>query len=109
METLLAKQKAQAESDKQFIKSPGDINAFPSAPVTIYLDGTLGVGEVVKVQYPSIDGESWIDLYIGDSLVQLTNTDNVKTLYGPMEYRVHKTVTSAAVGVGISKVRGLNV
>jgi hypothetical protein len=111
METLITAQKDQARSDLITLKSPGDntgsFKSNPCAPVTLYLLGTLGVGETVKVQYKN--GDNYVDAYFGDAVVQLTNTDNVKTVYGPFEFYVLKSATSAAVGVGISNVRGLNV
>lgn len=105
MDTLLTAQTDAAGSNKIFLHSPDDSNRWPCSPVTLYLIGTLGDGESVKAQYHN--GAAWVDMYVDGNLVQLTNTDNAKTIYGPLEFRVYKSATSAAVGVGISKTRGL--
>ena len=98
METLLAKQTAAASTEK----IPALYQGIYGEPicVTFYLLGTLGAGETVKFQYP--DGTSW-----RDSGHQLTSASPVLTLWGAMEFRVTKSLTTAEVGVGCTAAKGV--
>jgi hypothetical protein len=107
MEILIAKGKTAGAS--KTIKLGNDNNeTFPTAPVTLYfLGASLAGGETVTVQF--LDGTTWRNMYSDGDLVSLTATNNTLTIYGPLEFRVYKTITVADIGVGISHVRGLTV
>jgi len=61
--------------------------------------GKLVSAEVVTFQLDEDDVSSIGDLYQDGSIRQLTATHNSMTIEGPIDLRVSKSVTAAAVGV----------
>ena len=109
MEILLTKQKTAAGSKTIKIGNLAP-DSYPAVPVTLYLLGaSLAGGESVKVQFYDAGATTWRDMYLAETLQALTTTNNVMTIYGPLEFRVYKTTTAADIGVGISMVRGLTL
>ena len=79
--------------------------ALPAAPVTLYLTGVPSGDDKVTVQYP--DGDTWRDAKIGGQTVALDANTNLRTIYGPLTFRLSKTVTTAAIGATIETTRGV--
>jgi hypothetical protein len=72
---------------------------YPAYAVTLYLLGVAN-SDSIKIQYP--DGDDWRDTgWI------LSATTPVITIYGPLDFRVSKLATTAAMGVGLSTTRGV--
>ena len=106
---LIAKQKTAAVSKTIYLGNDNN-DSWPTAAATLYfLGASLAGGETIKVQYYDEDADTWRDMYVDDTAITLTATDNVKTIYGPLEFRVAKSTTLATVGVGISQIKGLTV
>lgn len=72
---------------------------YPAYAITLYLLGVAN-SDSIKIQYP--DGADWRDT--GWTLSAATP---VITIYGPLVFRVSKSSTTAAMGVGISTTRGV--
>jgi hypothetical protein len=71
----------------------------PAYAVTLYLFGVAN-SDSIKIQYP--DGTDW-----RDTAWTLSAATPVVTIYGPLDFRVSKLVTTAAMGVGMSTTRGV--
>jgi hypothetical protein len=95
--TLLSKTAGAASSDLVVIGQAPD--NYPAYAVTLYLLGVAN-SDSIKIQYP--DGDDWRDTgWI------LSATTPVITIYGPLDFRVSKLATTAAMGVGLSTTRGV--
>ena len=106
MDIAIAKGKTAAAS-KTYKLGNDNNNIYPTAPVTVYLLGaSLAGGEAVTVQF--LDDTTWRNMYVAGELVALTTTNNIITIYGPLEFRLYKTITVGDIGVGISHVRGMS-
>jgi len=97
MITLIASTTAAATKDFQVERDA----YYP--PVTIIANG-LAAGETVDIQISDDDGATYANLFDAGSQVQVTDTNNAVTLYGPGKYRVSKAATAAAVTVGLSSL-----
>lgn len=97
MITILAKIIAEDNSDTISF-DPGENPHYRHTPITFYALGDMGAAEEVVIQYP--DGTDW------RTITTLTATQRVKTLFGPLEFRVYKAATVAAVGCAVSHAVG---
>ena len=97
---ILMKDKTEAV-DASFVVSSKSV----PPPVTVVATGLAGT-DVVNIQISSDDGQTYSDLWSKGTQVQLTSTNNARTLYGPGHYRVSKPITTGAVTVGVSSIRG---
>ena len=68
-----------------------------SVPMTIIASG-LGADETIDVQIETAS-ETYVDVYQSGTQVQLSETNNTVTIYGPGKYAIVKAATAAAVGV----------
>jgi hypothetical protein len=98
MITTILEKTAEASDSKQYSIGQAP-NKYPSYAITLYLFGVAN-SDSIKIQYP--DGTDWRDT--GWTLSAATP---VITIYGPLDFRVSKLVTTAAMGVGISTTRGV--
>lgn len=72
--------------------------------VTIAVDsagGSLTGTETITVEYTTDHGVSYNPLKIGGVIQQLNVNNNALTIGGPLEYRLNKSITVAAVGVAV--------
>jgi hypothetical protein len=95
--TILTKAIGAGDSAQYSIGQAPD--NYPAYAVTLYLLGVAN-SDSIKIQYP--DGDDW-----RDTAWTLSATTPVITIYGPLDFRVSKLVTTAAMGVGISATRGV--
>jgi hypothetical protein len=77
----------------------------PAAPLTVMLIGTPAGTDKITLQYNN--GLTWVDMKIAGSVVALDSDTNIRTLYGPLELRLSKTVTAAAIGAVLCDGRGV--
>ena len=66
-------------------------------PMTLIASG-LGAAEVIDIQIETTEGV-YVNVFQDGTQVQLTDVNNVVTVYGPGTYSVVKGVTAGAVGV----------
>lgn len=65
-------------------------------PQSITASG-LGAGETVHLQF--FDGDDWRDYYEDGSIMQVTDTNSMLSVYAIGKWRAYKSVTVAAVSV----------
>lgn len=103
METLLTLGTSAASTGIIKIGQDYRLNP-PAAPVTLMLTGTIAGAEKVEIQYPN--GSGWTTLKVGGDEYTLTTNTNIRTLYGPLEFRLLKSATAATVGVQMTDTWG---
>lgn len=80
----------------------GGVNIVP--PVTLALIGAGG-SDHIKLQY--YDGTDWRDVVVGTATVQLDANNTVLYIDRPMTFRVSKGVTTATIGAGMYRGKGV--
>ena len=94
MEILIAKTTKAATKEIDGYRT--NVNSI--FPYVLGAVGTLGAGEEIKIEFS--DGEGgWQTAKIDGAEVKLDLNTNITTVYGPMIFRVNKTVTVAEVSV----------
>jgi hypothetical protein len=96
--TILDKTTEADESEEYSIGQAPD--NYPAYASTIYLLGEAEAADEIKVQYP--DGTSW-----RDTGWTLSLSTPVLTIFGPLDFRVSKSASTNALGVGIATQRGI--
>lgn len=92
---LIAPQTAAANGEKRVA---GVYQQQPRAIPQTLIGVGLQSGDTINVQITHDGGTTWENMFQDGSQVQLTSTNNVMTLYGPLTYRVSKGVTTGEAG-----------
>lgn len=71
---------------------------FANNPMTIIGHGFAGSGDTIDVQISYDDGSTYVDCYRDGTQVQLTDTNNPVTVYGPGLFKVNKGATTDTIG-----------
>jgi hypothetical protein len=96
--TILEKTTGAANSGQTSIgQSPDN---YPAYAATLYLLGVAEAADEIKIQYP--DGDDW-----RDTGWTLSLSTPVLTIFGPLDFRVSKSASTNALGVGIATQRGI--
>jgi hypothetical protein len=98
IETILTKATAAADSAEYHIGQAPD--NYPAYAATLYLLGVAEAADEIKIQYP--DGDDW-----RDTGWTLSLSTPVLTIFGPLDFRVSKSASTNALGVGIATQRGI--
>lgn len=74
-------------------------NQQGTLPCTIMVVPNLAGVEVAGIEVTHDDGTTWTPLIIAGEVQQLDVNTNIKSIYGPGQYRVNKSATVGIISV----------